>query len=319
MKRRDLLRTTLFGLSVSFFGLPVYSSELSNEIANADKLLKKNEFAKAREIYKKLRNLSASKNQPNEWKYCTSQIIHCSRKLRDLSLATEEYFQYCRVDSNAPLEQIPIIWSVSSSLIKGTKPDPQSALNTLRQITPTNPNPAAELLAVSILAADRDSSLQNVGFHHLQQLANATESQNNNENKNNTKENETIKTLTNNIALLAGVLLWKRRIPTLRNEKEIAAMKRYLLQIPEPLRAGAFFWYGKAATQIGLLEEAVLALMKIPIHYTEDTTLVIDALEESAKILEKLKRKKQAEQLKNEAKELEKNYTEAGMGGRLRP
>ncbi|MDR1483223.1 MAG: hypothetical protein LBT09_00205 [Planctomycetaceae bacterium] len=316
MKRRDLLQAILFGVSVPVGLLPVYSAELSDEISAADALFRQSEFSKAREIYKKIRNLSANKNRPDDWKYCTLRIVRCSRRLRDLSLATEEYFQYCRVDSTVPLESIPIIWSASSSLIQGTKPDPQASLNMLRQITVSHPNPAAELLSAAVLSSDREFSLRNIGLHHLRKLANPSESgSDKTENKlpetksseNPAKQNETLTTLTNNVMLLAGVLLWRERIPILRNEKDLTAMKRLLLRIPEPLRAGALFLYGKAAAQVGLLEEAVISIMNIPVQYAEDTVLVMEALQEAAKILDKLNRKKQAEQLRNEAKELELN------------
>ncbi|MDR1479981.1 MAG: hypothetical protein LBJ00_13685 [Planctomycetaceae bacterium] len=308
MKRRDLLQTIFWGLSIpSSLLSAVYCAELPDEIAVADKLFKKSKFAEAREIYKKFRNLSATKNQADNWKYCTLQIVRCSRRLCDLSLAVEEYFQYCRIDSAASLETIPIIWSTSSSLIQGTKPNSQSSLNLLRQITSSNYNPAAELLAASVLAAEREPSLRNTGLHHLQKLANPHDSESNNTEKNSNpqpEQTEPIKILANNVMLLAGVLLWKERIPILRNEKELTSLRRHLERIPEPLRAGAFFWYGKATAQLGLLDEAVIEIMKIPIQYPEDTVLVLDALEEAAKILDKLNRKNQAEQLRNEKKEL---------------
>ncbi|MDR2643429.1 MAG: hypothetical protein LBC74_11620 [Planctomycetaceae bacterium] len=311
MNRRDLLLSILFGVSSPACLLLAYCSELPGELAGADNLFKKGDYTNSRVLYKKLRQLAANKNHPDEWKYCTLQIIRCSRRLRDLLVAVEEYFQYCRVDSAAPLETIPIIWSTSTSLIKGSKPNSQTALNMLRQLTTSESNPAAELLAASVLAADRELSLRNIGLHHLRKLANKPESEPNNTN-NNSPQNTTIQnkskiTLEKNVMLLAGVLLWKEQIPILRNEKELTPMKQQLKQLPETLRAGSLFLYGKASAQVGLLEEAILLLMKIPIQYAEDSVLVIDALNESAKILDKLNRKNQAEQLRNEAKELERN------------
>ncbi|MDR2169664.1 MAG: hypothetical protein LBP59_05935 [Planctomycetaceae bacterium] len=317
MKRRDLLQIILFGLPVSVSLFPVYSVELSDEIISADVLFKKNEFAQSLEAYKKIRNKSINKNFGVEWKYCTLQIIRCSRRLCDLLIASEEYFQYCRVDSLAPLELAPVIWQVSSAFIHGSKPDPQASFNILRQIANSNSNPAAELLAASILAASQENSLRNIGLHHLRKLANpqdnATENTNKTDNKNITNNRlanikpqhaEALKKLTHEVMLLSGVLLWKERIPILRNEKDIAAMRRLLEQVPEVLRAGAFFLFGKAAAQIGLLEEAVIEIMKIPVQYPEDASLVLDSLTEAAKILDKLNRKNQAEQLRSEAKEL---------------
>jgi hypothetical protein len=320
MERRDLLRSILISLSVPLYFSPVYSAELLSEISVADLLFRDGDFARSREVYKKIRSLPVNRDRRDEWKYCTLQIVRCSRRLCDLLLASEEYFLCCRVDSFVPLELMPIIWSVSSSLIKGTKPDPQTSLDMLRQITVSNPNPAAELLSAAVLASEREFSLRNIGLHHLRKLANASDGDSDSElgkksddklsenklSENRVKESESMGVLAGNVKLLAGVLLWKERIPILRNEKELGAMKRYLLRVPEELRAGAFFLYGKAAAQVGLLEEAVLAMMKIPVQYTADTVLVIDALAEAAKILDRLNRKQQAEQLRNEAKELEK-------------
>ncbi|MDR2345961.1 MAG: hypothetical protein LBE18_07835 [Planctomycetaceae bacterium] len=316
MKRRDLLKTVSLILSVPFCMLSVYSAEQPDEISVADNLFNKSEFFKSREIYRKIRNIYAKSNQLGKWKYCTVQIIRCSRQLADLSAATDEYFQYCKIVPIAPLEFIPINWLTSSAFLPNTKPDPQVSFNILRQSSISNLNPAVELLASTVLAASLDHSFRNIGLHHLRKLAamqNDSESNNADNNNKSTaesnKQTELMNNLSHNVMLIADAVLWKERIPTLRNEKELVSMRRLLEKIPLQFRAGAFFLFGRAEAQVGLLEEAVISMMKIPIQYKEDTVLVLSSLLESAKLLDKLNRKKQAEQLRNEAKELRKSVT----------
>ncbi|MDR2763336.1 MAG: hypothetical protein LBB88_12090 [Planctomycetaceae bacterium] len=323
MKRRDFLLGGLGELSIAICLPTIYADNPIDELEDADITFKKKDFVNAINKYKKIRVQYASKNLVDKRQYCTSQIIRCLRRVGNLSLASEEYFQYSRINPIVSLELTPLIWSASIALIQGTKPDPQTSLNILRQTNQSNPNPSAELLAASILSVNQEQSYRNIGLHHLRKLSNQPESDfdsksdklSNDLNDNNSstqspelKQSDSMKKLSHEISLLAGALLWKEQIPILHNEKELATFQRLIKQIPESIRGGAFFLYGKSAAQVGLLEEAVVAMMKIPVHYAEDTILVLESLNESAKFLNKLNRKKQAEQLQNEALELKNTF-----------
>ncbi|MDR1923703.1 MAG: hypothetical protein LBQ66_04945 [Planctomycetaceae bacterium] len=316
MLRREILLAFFYGgvlMPVCELTADLLADSDSNqtkELNNADILFARGDYLQSRELYKKIRSSKTDMSRLKEWKYCTLQIVRCSRFVGDVAVAVEEYYQLCRVDSVVSLESIPIVWSVASSeLIRGTKPSSQSAFNFLRQIATSNPNPAAELLASSVLSLEREHSLRNIGLHHLQSLANQSDNSTDDKSENDstkktiiTQKNDNPKLIEirKNVTILAGLLLWRERIPTLRNEKGLQPIIRYIEQLPQPLRAGPLFLYAKAAAQIGSLEDAAVTLMRIPSQYTEDKLLVIDALNETAKIMDKLNRHQQAENLRRE-------------------
>ncbi|MDR2440321.1 MAG: hypothetical protein LBE12_13255 [Planctomycetaceae bacterium] len=282
---------------VLFFFFFVTGISRSAEISEGDVAFARKNYEAALELYSAARELYAArqnqKDKDNDWKRLTVQIIRCCLVRGESERAVQEYFLLCRVEPFPPLEWIPLPWFVPTGTAMGMGLREKTAENWLDPLQTQSPGLAATLLAAAILSVSLDPAKQSRGYQLLRNLEKKLET------TKKAQDQESI--FQHQVALLAAALCWKQRIPTLKNPTALIPLRHILDQIPEePYRAGPLFLFGRAARMVGDHETAVLAWMRIPILYSENTLLVVEALREAALSLEKLGRFDQAERLRTE-------------------
>jgi tetratricopeptide (TPR) repeat protein len=289
----------------------------SAEISEADLVFARKNYAAALELYRQARQIPQT--PLDDWKRLTIQIIRCCLAQGETERAVLEYFLLCRVDPTPPLEWIPLPWFVPVETAIGMSLREQTAEKWLDplQAKPSN-NLAATLLAAGTLSVSPDQTKRLRGYQLLHELETILETPTLESKPESKLEPKPEKEKSNkmpevqdamfrrHISLLATALRWKQRISTLRNQTELTPFRRILDQIPEPLRAGPLFLFGQAVRRVGDHETAVLYWMRIPILYSENTLLAVEALRESALSLEKLGRFDQAERLRLEMIDVER-------------
>ncbi|MDR2115723.1 MAG: hypothetical protein LBP87_05015 [Planctomycetaceae bacterium] len=288
----------------------------ATEISEGDAAFARKNYAAALELYSQARQ---NQNDHN-WKRLTIQIVRCCLAQGKTERAVQEYFLLCRVDPAPPLEWIPLPWFVPIETATGRGLREKNAENWLDPLQTKSPNLAATLLAAATLSVSPDSAKQLRGYQLLRNLAKALETSETSSTSPKTPESQESAAqhhLQHHVALLATALCWKQRIPTLKkqsaqnqsaqNQSPLTPLRRILDQIPEPYQAGPLFLFGQAARIVGDHETAVLTWMRIPILYSENVPLSIEALGEAALSLEKLGRFDQAKQLQTERLRLKNN------------
>jgi tetratricopeptide (TPR) repeat protein len=309
---------------VAFFFFCVTAISESAEISEADTVFAQKHYAAALELYSEARQ-----TQKDDWKRLTIQIIRCCLAQGETERAVQEYFLLCRVDPTPPLEWIPLPWFVPVETAIGMSLREKTAEDWLDPLQKKPSNLAATLLAAGTLSASPDQTKRIRGYQLLRELEAILEtpisetpkletpkletpklkpkSEKERSNKTSNPTSDVQETaFRRHISLLAIALRWKQRIPKLRTQTELTPLRRILDQIPEPFRAGPLFLFGQAARTVGDHETAVLHWMRIPILYSENTPLSVEALRESALSLEKLGRFDQAERLRHEMIDLER-------------
>jgi tetratricopeptide (TPR) repeat protein len=302
-----------FYVAFFFFCVTVISGiSESAEISEADAVFAQKNYAVALELYSQARQ-----TQKDNWKRLTIQIIRCCLARNETERAVQEYFLLCRVDPTPPLEWIPLPWFVPVETAIGMSLREKTAEDWLDPLQKKPTNLAATLLAAGTLSVSPDQAKRFRGYQLLRELEiilETPESESKLEPKPEKEKSNKIPEIQNalfrrHISLLATALRWKQRIPTLRNQTELAPLRRILNQIPEPFQAGPLFLFGQAARMVGDHETAVLHWMRLPILYSENTPLTVEALRESALSLEKLGRFDQAERLRLEMIDVERKQT----------
>ncbi|MDR0337289.1 MAG: hypothetical protein LBI18_09385 [Planctomycetaceae bacterium] len=286
----------------------------ATDIAEADAAFERKNYTTALELYRQTRQNQKDAN----WKRLTIQMIRCCLAQGDTEQAVQEYFLLCRVvDSAPPLEWIPLPWFVPIEAVMGMSlrekiaetwldplrnSSPNSSPNSPQNSSPAKPPNilAATLLAAGTLSVSPNTEKQRRGYQILRELETLWETAK-------TTPNIQESAFQRHIALLATALRWKQRIPNLKNQSELLPLQRILEQIPESCQAGPLFLFGQAARIVGDHETAVLTWMRIPICYSENQLLSVEALREAAQSLEKLGRFDQAKRLQTERLRLEAN------------
>ncbi len=253
-------------------------------------------YETALELYRKQRD---TESRPEEKQRLTAQ---CVRSLHALGRSTEsyqEFFNLCRV---APLSKhfdcIPLVWFASRSFTPvGNTTDEKLALQWIHP--KTNPsgieNPAASLLAASILLSSAQQPNRSRALEQLDQLTYAGPE---------VKEKETENHVRKQIAILAQMQLRRTKVTVLKSESEPAAWEATLENLDEPLRAGPWYVVGQGYAKLGNDEQAVLCWMRIPILYPEQRPLAEKALRDAANSLQKLQRPDEAKTLLDEIQRL---------------
>ncbi|MDR2756102.1 MAG: hypothetical protein LBC20_10375 [Planctomycetaceae bacterium] len=284
---------TIFSVVFLFFFVTGIAG--TAEISEGDAAFARKNYVTALELYS-----TARQNQKDhDWKRLTIQIIRCCLARGETERAVQEYFLLCRIEPLPPLEWIPLPWYVPMETAMGMSLREKNAENWLDPLQTKSPNLAATLLAAATLSVSPDPAKQFRGRQLLRDLEKTLET------SKKTHDQESI--FQQHVALLAAALCWKQRIPTLKNQSALTPLRRILDQIPEPYRAGPLFLFGQAARIVGDHETAVLVWMRIPILYSENVPLAIEALREAALSLEKLGRFDQAERLQTERLQTEIN------------
>jgi tetratricopeptide (TPR) repeat protein len=278
------------------------SAEISE--SEADVVFAQKNYATALELYSRVRQ-----TQKDDWKRLTIQIIRCCLAQGETERAVLEYFLLCHVEPTPPLEWIPLPWFVPVEKAIGMSLREKTAEDWLDPLQTNKPNLAATLLAAGTLSVSPDQAKRRRGYQLLRELETILETPKSEPKPEKEKSNKTSEVqdavFRRHVSLLATALRWKQRIPTLRNQTELTPLRRILDQIPEPFRAGPLFLFAQAVRMVGDHETAILHWMRIPILYSENTPLAVEALRESALSLEKLERFDQAKRLRLEMAELE--------------
>ncbi len=101
------------------------------------------------------------------------------------------------------------------------------------------------------------------------------------------------------VALLATAQAWRVRVPSATPE-EIAKWRSIAKRFPEPLRAGPYFLIGKALAQNHDSVASATILMRVPVHYPRQRSLVAECLFLAAGQLHKAGEKEEAARIDGE-------------------
>lgn len=197
-----------------------------------------------------------------------SRITWCCRSLGDYDRAAEAFLFMVRDNPDTPyFDAIPLFWRPYQPSLEFE----QRAI----QWTETTNFSAVALMGASWLHSGREGSTAR----------------------------QTLKRLQNDhderVALMARTQLWRNEIVTV-TENQLDAWRSTIGQIPSSLRAGPYFVLGRALAHQGRLDEAALALLRVPILYSHFRALAADALLAAGELLERTAQPVQARRLYGE-------------------
>ena len=271
--------------TVLFFILLMPPCFAQSTTTEADTAYRAGNYQVALELYRK-------ENRPDERQ--RGMMVRSLQAVGRSQEAYQEFFTLCRI---APFSEhfdcIPLVWFSSRPFTPvGVTPEERLALEWLSPTT--NPsggdNPAASLLAASILLSNAQATHRSSVMERLEQLSfpgNATDREG---------------TVRRQIALLAQMQLRRVQMATLKEESELAAWTVTVENLPDSLRAGPYYLLGLAYAKFQNDEKAVLCWMRLPILFPENRPLAAQSLQEAAKALRRLGREKEEQTLLNELK-----------------
>jgi len=264
----------------------------------AEAAYKGRNYQAALELYRKARD---RESRPEERQRTTAMIVRSLQALGRSLESYQEFFTLCRV---APFSEhfdcIPLVWFTSRPFTPvGVTPEEKLALQWLSPTT--NPsgsdNPAASLLAASILLSSTQGANRSNAVERLEQLSFLAKT---------TEQNREAE-VRRQIALLAQMQLRRIQVVTLKEESELILWKLAIEKLPESLQGGPYHVLGLAYAKLQNDEQAVLCWMRVPILFPENRPLAAQSLQEAAKALRRLKREKEEQTLLNE---LKRDYAE---------
>ena len=265
-------------------------------LADADAAYQARKYDAALELYRQARDLG---NQSGERQRATAMTVRSLQALGRSSESYQEFFTLCRA---APFSEhfdcIPLVWFTSRQFTPvAVTPDEQLALQWLSPST--NPsgvdNPAASLLAASILLTNTQGTNRSRAVEQLEQLSFPG----------NTADRES--QVRQQIALLAQMQLRRLQIAALKNESELALWESTVEKLPDSLQGGPYYVLGLAYAKLQNDEQAVLCWMRVPILFSENRPLAAQSLQEAAKALRRLGRNAEERTLLNE---LQRDYAD---------
>lgn len=291
------LMSHAFRLIVVFFLLCPSHVTASEELLRGTKLFESRQYDAAVEVF---RNARVTETRPEVRQKLIAMGVRSLYASGRTAEAYQEFFQLCRMDPfSTEFDCIPLVWFPESFFPSvGISESEKLALQWMHP--KSNPsgmeNPAASLLACSILLSSTQTQNRSKAVEQLQQLTFlVTEQEKNAFGK---KANE--QKLRRQIAALAQTQLWRTKIAAVKDEKELATWKTLLETLPDSLRAGPCFLLGTAYAKLEKHEKAVLVWMNNPILYPDNRPVAAKSLLESAKSLRRLERPKNAQTLLEE-------------------
>jgi hypothetical protein len=229
-----------------------------------DKLFAAHDFSEARNRYQKARLA-----EPRAWvqRLLVAQIVWCDRHLEQLEVAGDRFLSLLADDPETPyFEALPVVW-VARPL-----------------------SPAAEAKALAWLAGDQPVA-HLLGASHLLMTRHRAAAL------------DKLQTLRfDKDARLAGPAneqLWRSEIATASSAK-VAQWQEELNKVPERLRAGGYYVIGSALARQPQPDEAVLALLRVPVLYPQERNLAARCLADAARLLEGASKVDEAARLKRE-------------------
>ena len=273
------------------------------QVTDADAAYRAGKYETALELYRKSRE---TESRSPERERATAMIVRSFRASGQSSESYQEFFSLCRV---APFSEhfdcIPLVWFTSRSFTPvAVTADERLALQWL---SPTvNPsgidNPAASLLAASILISSAQNANRNKAKEQLEKLTFLGDAADRNR-----TEQDRAGRVRRQITLLAQMQLRRLQVATVKEESELAAWESIVENLPPSLRSGPYYVLGQAYAKVQNDEQAVLCWMRPPILFPEDRPLAAQSLQEAAKALHRLKRDKQEQTLLDE---LQRDYAD---------
>jgi len=261
------------------------------QIADADVAYAAKEYETALTLYRQARE---TENRPQQRQRVMAMIVRTHNALGNALEAYQEFFALCRV---APFSEhfdcIPLVWFTARPFTPvGVTSDERLALQWLSPSTnPSNvDNPAASLLAASILLSSAQAANRSKAVEQLEQLTflgNAT-------------EQDSAGQVRRQIAMLAQMQLRRLRIAALKEEHELTAWESIVEKLPNSLQGGPYYVLGLAYAKLQNDEQAVLCWMRVPILFPENRPLAAQSLQEAAKALRRLKREEEEQTLLDE-------------------
>ncbi|HET6879175.1 MAG TPA: hypothetical protein VFI31_03405 [Pirellulales bacterium] len=236
-----------------------------------DRLFEQQQFYASGEKY-----LAATRQESRGWarRALLARLIACHRELNQVDAAGKLFLALVREDPDSPyFDEIPLAWFTA---------EVGPAQEQLAREWLSGKDPLAQLLGASLLLATND---RQQALDRLSQLALEKDDR---------------------IASLAEAQIWRVSIPT-ANDDKLAAWERRIESFPERLRAGPYWVLGRALSQHGHADRALVALLHVPLLYPQARLLAADALHSSAQLLDKQGEQQAAQRLR---RELVANYGE---------
>ncbi|MEX2187474.1 MAG: hypothetical protein WD875_11790 [Pirellulales bacterium] len=204
-----------------------------------------------------------------------ARMVRCYRALGDGDSAGKVFLQLVKSDATADqFAAIPLAWQTVDPLVVS----PQQARAWLDAVG----DPAANLLGASHLLATTDAD---DAMAALQRLTSDRDLR---------------------IALLADAQRW-RTIRTALDDAELARRQRTVERIDASLRGGPYFALGQSLLSAGKIDEAVAALLRVPIGHAQQRSLPAAALASAGSALREAGRTDEANVL---FAELQRDYAE---------
>ena len=230
-----------------------------------DSLYASGDFPGALAAYRRARD-----QEPRAWvdREITARIVWCYRALGQPTFAAAEFLLLVRADPATPyFDCIPLSWFSSFR----SQSMEQAAQGWLREET----MPAAVLLGASYLLHTQHAS---TALAKLQALA---------------------KSKDKNVASLARAQAWRPTVISVQ-ASQVGRWQQMVEEMPEELRAGPYYVIGQGWARAKELENAALALIRIPILYPNHRELAARALYDAAAALGKVSRQQEANRLYGE-------------------
>lgn len=235
---------------------------LSAEQQAADALVAARQYQAALAKY-----LEASRTENRRWMRhrILGQLVLCQRELGAWDVAGEYFLGLLRDDPASPyFHLIPLAWA--------TTPSAPNVEQKARQWLARQDSPVARLLGASHLLASAD---RGQAVAELQRLSAATDK---------------------TIAALAAAQLWRTHLAEATPES-LAARSDTIQRLPTGLRAGPYLVLGQALARQGQADDALLALLRVPVLYPEERLLAGEALWLAAETLNRGDRAAEAKRL----------------------
>lgn len=234
----------------------------------ADRLMARGEYASAVALYSQARSADS-----RTWvrRQITAQLVWCYRELDRLPEAGEEFLLLVRSDPETLyFDSIPLAW------------------------VPSQPSPSLEQAARTWFARDDLPAAVLLGASHLMTTPSRPAAV--------ARLAELAGDGDPRIAALAMAQGWRAAVATTGPER-LAGWQQAIERMPEPQRPGPCYVLGQAMALHERWEESALAMMRIPILYSQHRGLAARSLLEAGGSLEKIGRPKQAASLYRELME----------------
>lgn len=236
----------------------------------ADAALENRKFSEALVLY-----YNALEKEQRKWvrRKIIAQIVWCHRALGQTEKASSGFRALVQSDPTTQyFDCIPLAWKSSIQVPNRT------ALAWLER----KDLPAMVLVGASHLMSSTERRL---AIAKLQQLTHSRDLR---------------------IAHLAQAQIWRSLIVT-ASDKQVDSWSETIERMPQAVRAGPYFVLGQVLSHKHKSEQALLALMRIPILYPRQRRLASESLLESGRLLEKSNQSEDALRL---YRELVRDYPE---------